>query len=137
MEKKRQFTWEELSLLNKEDNAHVAVRGKVYDVSKFLNRHPGGKDMLLMGAGRDVTIVFETYHAFSDSVQKVLEKYYVGELISDELPTFPERGDVIVSNSCNTERTVKFVLHNALKEVKVCTCTFCLYKANNQKNCRL
>lgn len=29
MEKKRQFTWEELSLLNKEDNAHVAVRGKV------------------------------------------------------------------------------------------------------------
>ena len=43
---------------------------KVYDVSKFLARHPGGKDMLLMGAGRDVTIVFETYHAFSDSVQK-------------------------------------------------------------------
>ena len=29
MEKKRQFTWEELSSLNKEDNAHVAVRGKV------------------------------------------------------------------------------------------------------------
>lgn len=23
---------------------------------------------------------------------RVLEKYYVGELISDELPTFPERG---------------------------------------------
>jgi len=29
MEKKRQFTWEELSSLNKEENAHVAVRGKV------------------------------------------------------------------------------------------------------------
>ena len=29
MEKKRQFTWEELSSLNKEQNAHVAVRGKV------------------------------------------------------------------------------------------------------------
>ena len=28
MDKKRQFTWEELSSLNKEDNAHVAVRGK-------------------------------------------------------------------------------------------------------------
>ena len=43
---------------------------KVYDVSKFLNRHPGGKDMLLMAAGRDVTVVFETYHAFSDSAPK-------------------------------------------------------------------
>lgn len=39
-------------------------------MSKFLNRHPGGKDMLLIGAGSDVTIVFETYHAFSDSVSK-------------------------------------------------------------------
>ncbi|KAJ7384943.1 hypothetical protein OS493_018631 [Desmophyllum pertusum] len=92
MEKKRKFTWEELSSLNKERNAHVAVRGKVYDVSKFLSRHPGGKDMLLMAAGRDVTIVFETYHAFSDCVPKVLEKHYAGELVSNELPIFPERG---------------------------------------------
>lgn len=29
MEKKKQFTWEELSSLNEEHNAHVAVRGKV------------------------------------------------------------------------------------------------------------
>ena len=29
MDKKRQFTWEELSSLNNEHNAHVAVRGKV------------------------------------------------------------------------------------------------------------
>ncbi|XP_015751649.1 PREDICTED: acyl-lipid (8-3)-desaturase-like [Acropora digitifera] len=92
MSKKTQFTWEELSSLNEEHNAHVAVRGKVYDVSKFLNRHPGGKDMLLMGAGRDVTVVFETYHAFSDSATKVLEKYHVGELISNEFPTFPQLG---------------------------------------------
>lgn len=92
MAPKREFTWKELSSLNQEDNAHVAVRGKVYDVSTFLNRHPGGKDVLLIGAGSDVTIVFETYHAFSDSVSKVMEKYYAGELISDEFPTFPERG---------------------------------------------
>lgn len=43
---------------------------QVYDVSKFLDRHPGGKDILLMAAGRDVTAVFESYHAFSDSAKK-------------------------------------------------------------------
>lgn len=42
----------------------------MYDVSKFLDRHPGGRDMLLMAAGRDVTVVFETYHAFSDCATK-------------------------------------------------------------------
>ena len=35
---------------------------QVYDVSKFVDRHPGGRDQLLMGAGRDVTQVFESYH---------------------------------------------------------------------------
>ena len=43
---------------------------QVYDVSQFLSRHPGGSDILLMAAGRDVTITFECYHAFSDIALK-------------------------------------------------------------------
>ncbi|XP_074617568.1 uncharacterized protein LOC141876720 [Acropora palmata] len=66
MSTNRKFTWEELSSLNQKHNAHVAVRGKVYDVSQFLSRHPGGSDILIMAAGRDVTITFECYHAFSE-----------------------------------------------------------------------
>ena len=34
----------------------------MYDVSGFIKQHPGGVDQLLMGAGRDVTILFESYH---------------------------------------------------------------------------
>ncbi|KAK3742746.1 hypothetical protein QZH41_018952 [Actinostola sp. cb2023] len=89
---KRTFTWTELSQLNTKDKAYVAVRGKVYDVTKFIDRHPGGRDVLLMAAGRDVTMVFETYHALTEKAPKVLEKYYVGELISHELPTYPPPG---------------------------------------------
>ncbi|XP_078367830.1 uncharacterized protein LOC144651734 [Oculina patagonica] len=92
MSTKRKFTWQELASLNEEHNAHLAVRGKVYDVSKFLARHPGGKDVLRMAAGKDVTIVFQCYHAFSDLPSKILEKYYVGDLVSNEFPTFPEPG---------------------------------------------
>ncbi|KAK2554715.1 Acyl-lipid (8-3)-desaturase [Acropora cervicornis] len=92
MSTNRKFTWEELSSLNQKHNAHVAVRGKVYDVSQFLSRHPGGSDILIMAAGRDVTITFECYHAFSDRALKTLNKYYVGDLISNEFPTFPELG---------------------------------------------
>jgi cytochrome b involved in lipid metabolism len=63
----RKFTWEELSKLNQRHNAHVAVRGKVYDVSEFIEKHPGGVDQLMLGAGRDVTILFESYHNFKVS----------------------------------------------------------------------
>lgn len=43
---------------------------KVYDVSKFLNCYLGGKDMLFMGVGRDLIVVFEVYYFFSDCVMK-------------------------------------------------------------------
>ena len=35
---------------------------QVYDVSSFVSKHPGGVDQIMMGAGRDITPVFESYH---------------------------------------------------------------------------
>ena len=35
---------------------------QVYDVSGFIERHPGGVDQLMLGAGRDITSLFESYH---------------------------------------------------------------------------
>ena len=35
---------------------------QVYDVSSFVSSHPGGVDQIMMGAGRDITQVFESYH---------------------------------------------------------------------------
>ena len=54
------FTWEELSKHNTPDDAYVAVRGSVYDITNFINRHPGGEDVLLMVAGKDATQVRKT-----------------------------------------------------------------------------
>ena len=86
----RKFTWKELSQLNNRENAHVAYRGKVsllssprnheinaffyfqvYDVSSFVSQHPGGMDQIMLGAGRDITQLFESYHKV-DTVKYVL-----------------------------------------------------------------
>lgn len=53
----KKFTWEELSKHNKSDDAYVAIRGNVYDITKFIKHHPGGEDILLFAAGRDATQV--------------------------------------------------------------------------------
>ncbi|XP_064402410.1 uncharacterized protein LOC135348161 [Halichondria panicea] len=89
----RQFTSEELSRHCLRHNAHVAYRGKVriYDVSSFVAQHPGGMDQILMGVGRDITQVFDSYHQH-DTAAKVLDKYYVGELVDNKLPVFPKEG---------------------------------------------
>jgi len=52
--------------------------GNKYDLTSFVERHPGGKYIIdrTKNAG-DITAVFETYHAFSDieNIRKILEKY--------------------------------------------------------------
>ena len=38
---------------------------QVYNVSSFMDHHPGGLDQILCAAGRDITQVFECYHPTS------------------------------------------------------------------------
>ncbi|SNX83136.1 probable cytochrome b5 [Melanopsichium pennsylvanicum] len=59
----------ELKKHKSEDSAWVVVDGKVYDVTSFLDDHPGGKKILLKNCGKDASESFWTYHG-----EKVLEK---------------------------------------------------------------
>ncbi len=36
----------------------------------FLDNHPGGKEILLLAAGRDITYAFDSYHPFTDKPQQ-------------------------------------------------------------------
>ena len=76
----QQLTIEELRKHCVPGNYYVAIRGKVYDVSEFLDRHPGGRDVLKLAAGRDCTQLFESYHSFE--IERMLPKFEVGELVT-------------------------------------------------------
>eukprot|EP01135_Chromosphaera_perkinsii_P002483 Nk52_evm89s223 gene=Nk52_evmTU89s223 len=84
---KQVFTWEELAGCNTASQPYVAYHGKVYDLTKLLAAHPGGEDVLLYGAGKDVTPVFDAYHPLL--VSKKLAKYEIGTIQRTELPSFP------------------------------------------------
>lgn len=51
---------------------------QVYDVTDFLDDHPGGGQSITINAGQDSTEEFNTLH--SDKARAMLEDYYVGEL---------------------------------------------------------
>ena len=42
------------------------IHGRDYDLSSWVDEHPGGSMMILLGKGTDCTILFETYHTFNE-----------------------------------------------------------------------
>ena len=48
------------------------IDGKVYDIGPFLEKHPGGADLLMLAAGRDATVMFRSYHRNLDKARKFL-----------------------------------------------------------------
>lgn len=73
------YTWQEVAKHNTAESAWVIVEGKVYDVTHFLDKHPGGKEMLLLSAGRECTALFTSYHWATEKPRKYLSAYEIGE----------------------------------------------------------
>lgn len=82
------FTMEEAAQHNTKDDCWVVIDGKVYDVSSYLDEHPGGDDVLLGATGQDATDEFEDA-GHSKSARELMEKFFIGELDSSS-PSIPE-----------------------------------------------
>ncbi|GAA5849943.1 hypothetical protein JCM9279_002469 [Rhodotorula babjevae] len=80
MSETKQYTWEDLRTegAKSKDGLLMLIHGKVYAITKFLDEHPGGDEVLFGEAGRDATEAFEDV-GHSDEAREILDKYYVGE----------------------------------------------------------
>ncbi|VDL80002.1 unnamed protein product [Nippostrongylus brasiliensis] len=76
----QQFTMEEVEKHNSEQNSWIVYNDKVYDVTKFLDEHPGGSDVLLEQSGTDATEAFDDIGHSADA-KEMMEEYYIGDLV--------------------------------------------------------
>ncbi|XXG78774.1 hypothetical protein AAC387_Pa08g2644 [Persea americana] len=80
------YTLEEVSKHNHNKDCWLIINGKVYDVTKFLEDHPGGDEVLLSATGKDATDDFEDV-GHSTSARAMMDEYYVGEIDVSTIPT--------------------------------------------------
>ena len=73
------YTLDQVSDHTDRKNMWMVIHGKVYDITKFLEDHPGGEEVLIELAGQDATEAFEEI-GHSDDARELLDKFYVGEL---------------------------------------------------------
>ncbi|KAL3536669.1 hypothetical protein ACH5RR_000035 [Cinchona calisaya] len=81
----RVHVFEDVAMHDKKGDCWLIISGKVYDVSSFLDDHPGGDEVLLTATGKDATADFEDV-GHSDEAKDLLNKYYIGEVDSLTLP---------------------------------------------------
>ncbi|CAH8359483.1 unnamed protein product [Eruca vesicaria subsp. sativa] len=83
----RVFTLGEVSKHSSNQDCWIVIDGKVvYDVTKFLDDHPGGDDVILTSTGKDATDDFEDV-GHSTTAKAMLDEYYVGDIASSTVPT--------------------------------------------------
>ncbi|XP_011787370.1 PREDICTED: cytochrome b5 type B isoform X1 [Colobus angolensis palliatus] len=83
------YRLEEVAKRNSLKELWLVIHGRVYDVTRFLNEHPGGEEVLLEQAGVDASESFEDVGHSSDA-REMLKQYYIGDIHPSDLK--PENG---------------------------------------------
>uniref|UniRef100_A0A0A9C6E0 Uncharacterized protein n=1 Tax=Arundo donax TaxID=35708 RepID=A0A0A9C6E0_ARUDO len=79
-EAKKLFSPSDVALHASRNDCWVVIHGKVYDVTKFLEDHPGGEDVLLhASASGDATEAFEEV-GHSTSAISMMDSYLIGSI---------------------------------------------------------
>ena len=77
-EMSRVYTKDDVLRHSIENDLWVTIRGKIYDISKFVQVHPGGIEPLLSVGGGNATYEFLNFHS-EETIHK-LHKYEIGVL---------------------------------------------------------
>ncbi|XP_032999238.1 cytochrome b5 reductase 4 isoform X3 [Lacerta agilis] len=74
-----EVTEEELAKHNKRTDCWICIRGLVYNITPYMEYHPGGEDELMKAAGADGTELFDQVHRWVN-YESMLKECMVGRM---------------------------------------------------------
>ena len=101
------LTAEEVSKHQTPSDCWTVISGVVYNISPFMEYHPGGRAELLKGAGCDCTALYMKYHPWVNA-DAVLGKLRLGKLVGPASPKAGEAEPAGASENQRVESTVHF-----------------------------
>lgn len=96
------FTRAEVAKHAQSSEVWIIVHDKVYNVTSFLNEHPGGEEVLLEQNGCDATEAFEDIGHSSDA-RELMEPLKIGELVQEDRTKDTEKQTIDWSNDNSDE----------------------------------
>ncbi|KAH9546931.1 hypothetical protein CY35_11G007100 [Sphagnum magellanicum] len=86
METKKLFQFSEVETHANPTDCWLIIHGKVYNVTRFLEEHPGGYDVLLSATGKDATSDFEDV-GHSPDAHTLMSDFMIGEIDPASVPS--------------------------------------------------
>ncbi|XP_046749015.1 cytochrome b5-like [Diprion similis] len=84
MAAKTVFTLKEVNEHRGRESCWITVDGKVYDVTKYLEQHPGGDEEILNESGTDATKAFADV-GHSSAAKEILATLLIGDLHPEDI----------------------------------------------------
>ncbi|KAJ8106638.1 hypothetical protein OPT61_g9404 [Boeremia exigua] len=81
----KSISFEEVQKHTSEHDCWVVINGLVYDMTEFLEAHPGGRSAILQQAGKDASAKFTLLHP-PDALGTLPPEYCLGRIDTDTLP---------------------------------------------------
>nr|QWJ73357.1 Cytochrome B5 isoform C [Isatis tinctoria] len=63
----------------------ILIHGKVYDISSFIDEHPGGDNVILAVTGKDASADFDDV-GHSKEAKETMKKYCIGDVDQSTVP---------------------------------------------------
>lgn len=74
------YTLAQVAQHNSQSSCWAAINGNVYDLTKWINQHPGGPDKILQICGKDGSAAFNAQHSQDQGPQADLAQFKIGKL---------------------------------------------------------
>uniref|UniRef100_G1N831 Cytochrome b5 n=1 Tax=Meleagris gallopavo TaxID=9103 RepID=G1N831_MELGA len=119
----RYYRLEEVQKHNNSQSTWIIVHNRIYDITKFLDEHPGGEEVLREQAGGDATENFEDVGHSTDA-RALSETFIIGELHPDDRPKLQKPAETLITTVQSNSRYsmasgTKFEIpHNNVSEVQ-------------------
>ncbi|XP_053324339.1 cytochrome b5 [Spea bombifrons] len=92
------YTLDEIQKHNHSKSTWIIIHNKVYDVTKFLEEHPGGEEVLREQAGGDATESFEDIGHSTDA-RNMSKDFIIGELHPDDRSKIQKPADTFITTT--------------------------------------
>lgn len=94
------FTRTEVESHNTKKSCYVTIGTKVFDVTDFLDDHPGGGDLILEYAGKDIEDILKdaVSHTHSEAAYDVLDDSLVGFVVDGKLANGNGNGNGVAND---------------------------------------